>query len=107
MKIFLSTAILAGLVLVFGTAANAQSHKKIGMKRAQAMATSHSRGLKLKAKELEHENGKWIYSFEFRNRDGSTREVNVDAYTGKIVGIEHETAKGEGVEEKGEKKDKH
>jgi hypothetical protein len=107
MKTFLSTAILTGLILVFGTAANAQGHQKIGMKRAQAIAASHAKGLRLKAKELEHENGRWIYSFEFRNRDGSTREVNVNAYTGEVVGIEHETAKGEANEEKGEKKEKH
>ena len=106
MKALLSTAILAGLVLVFGTVGNAQQHKKIGMKRAQAIATSHARGLRLKAKELEHEKGTWIYSFEFREKNGSTREVNVNAYTGK-VDIEHETKKSEADEEKGEKKEKH
>ncbi len=105
MKTLLSTAILAGLVLVFGTVANAQQ-KKIGMKRAQAIATSHARGLRLKAKELEHEKGTWIYSFEFREKNGNTREVNVNAYTGKVV-IEHETKKSEADEEKGEKKEKH
>ncbi|MBV9240849.1 MAG: PepSY domain-containing protein [Acidobacteria bacterium] len=104
----LTTVILATVaVAVFGISASAQGHKKIGMKRAQAIAASHAKGLPLKAKELEHENGKWIYSFEFKNRDGSTREVNVNAYTGKIVGIEHETAKSEADEEKGEKKTKH
>jgi hypothetical protein len=107
MKTLLSAALLGGLIFVFGTAANAQAHKKIGMKRAQAIAASHAKGLRLKAKELEHEKGVWIYSFEFKNRDGSTREVNVNAYTGKIVGIEHETAKSEADEEKGEKKEKH
>ena len=39
MKIFLSTMILAGLMFVFGTTANAQQ-KKIGMKRATAIATA-------------------------------------------------------------------
>lgn len=106
MKIFLSTIILAGLVFVFGSTANAQT-KRIGMKRAQAIATTRARGLKLKAKELEKEHGKWIYSFEFVRKNGSIREVNVNAYTGKIVGVESENAKKEADEGKNEKKEKH
>jgi uncharacterized membrane protein YkoI len=100
-------ALVMVVVLAGVLAASAQSHKKIGMKRAQTIAASHARGLRLKAKELEHENGAWIYSFEFKNKDGSIREVNVNAYTGKIVGIEHETKKSEADEEKGEMKRKH
>ena len=91
MKVVLLAALILGLSVI---SVSAQKHK-IGMKRAQAIAASHAKGLRLKAQELEHENGKWIYSFEFRNRDGSTREVNVNAYTGKIVGIEREDAKKE------------
>jgi uncharacterized membrane protein YkoI len=95
------------LILILGSvgAASAQ-HKKIGMKRAQAIATSHARGLRLKAKELEHENGTWIYSFEFREKNGNTREVNVNAFTGKIA-IEHESKRSEAAEEKGDKRAKH
>ena len=106
MKIFLSTIILAGLMFVFGTTANAQS-KKIGMKRAIAIASTRAKGLKLKSKELENEGGKWIYSFAFKNKDGSTREVNVNAYTGKVVGVERESAKKEAKEAKDEKNEKH
>ena len=91
MKVVILAALILGLSVI---SVSAQKHK-IGMQRAQAIASSHAKGLRLKAKELEHENGKWIYSFEFRNRDGSTREVNVNAYTGKIVGIEREDAKKE------------
>ena len=98
--------ILAGLMFVFGTTANAQQ-KKIGMKRATAIATTRAKGLKLKAKELEKEGGKWIYSFDFRNRDGSTREVTVNAYTGKVIGVVRETAKDEAKEAKDEMKEKH
>jgi len=90
-------------MILFGSIADAQ-HKKIGIKRAQTIASTRARGLKLKAKELEHENGKWIYSFEFRNKDGSIREVNVNAYTGAIVGVEREDAKKEANEERNEKK---
>jgi len=76
------------------------------MKRAQEIASKRATGLPLKAKELEHEKGRWIYSFEFKNRNGSIREVNVDAYSGKIVGVEHEDPKKEALEEKNEKKGK-
>src|SRR3954447_1515027 len=95
--VFLLVLVLAGV-----GAASAQQ-KKIGMKRAQAIATEHARGLPLKAKELEHEGGTWIYSFEFREKNGNTREVNVNAFTGKVA-IEHENKKSEAAEEKGEKK---
>lgn len=101
--------IALSLVALFGFGAIVAEAKPkvIGMKRALAIASSHAKGLKLKAKELEKEKGKWIYSFEFKNRNGSIREVNVNAYTGKIVGVEHENAKKEAAEEKNEKKEKH
>ena len=101
------TAILLIALFGFGTLVVEAKPKVIGMKRALAIATSHAKGLKLKAKELEKEKGKWIYSFEFKNRNGSIREVNVNAYTGKIVGVEHENAKKEAKEEKNERKEKH
>ncbi len=101
------TAVLLVALFGFGTLVAEAKPKVIGMKRATAIARSHAKGLKLKAKELEKEKGKWIYSFEFKNRNGSIREVNVNAYTGKIVGIEHENAKKEANEEKNEKKKKH
>lgn len=90
-------------MLVFGSTANAQQ-KRIGMKKAQRIASTRARGLRLKAKELEKEHGKWIYSFEFRNKDGSIREVNVDAYSGNVVGVEREGKKQEAAEERKETK---
>ncbi len=91
----------------FGTLVAEAKPKVIGMKRALAIASAKAHGLKLKAKELEKEKGKWIYSFEFKNRDGSIKEVNVNAYNGKIIGVEHEDPKKEAKEEKNEKKEKH
>lgn len=79
---------------------------KIGMKRALAIASKRVGKLKLKAKELEKEKGRWIYSFEFSAGKGKITEVNVDAYSGKVIGVEHENAKKEAAEEKGEKKEK-
>ena len=92
--------------LVFASGAYAQQ-KKIGMKRAQQIATERARGLQLKAKELENEKGTWIYSFEFKNRDGSIREVNVNAFSGKVIGVEREDPTKEAKEMKDEKKEKH
>ncbi|MGI8813056.1 MAG: PepSY domain-containing protein [Pyrinomonadaceae bacterium] len=105
MKSFLSTLVVGGLVFAFGLTANAQG-KKIGMKRAQTIAMERAKGLKLKAKELENEKGKWIYSFEFKNQDGSTREVNVDAFSGAVIGVEHESKSQDAKEARDEKKGK-
>jgi uncharacterized membrane protein YkoI len=65
---------------------------KIPMAEAMAKALSLVPGT-LIAEELEHERGRWIYSFEIKPR-GETRkiirEVNIDADTGAVVGIETE-----------------
>ena len=99
MRLFITGLILSGMLFVFGPSVNAQQ-KRIGMKKAQQIASTRARGLVLKAKELEKEHGKWIYSFEFKNKDGSVREVNVDAYSGKVIGVEREDATKEASEEK-------
>ncbi len=54
--------------------------------------------------ELERENGRLIYSMELKvpGRSG-VQEVNVNAITGKLVNIEHESAKTEKAEERNEK----
>ena len=76
------------LVALFSIGAFAAEAKpKIGMKRAQEIASTKAPGLKLKAKELEHEKGRWIYSFEFKNKNGTIREdgqVMRDFYTFRI-----------------------
>ena len=95
------------MVALFSVGAFASETKpKIGMTRATQIASAKAPGLKLKAKELEKEKGRWIYSFEFKNKDGSIREVNVDAYSGKVIAVEREDAKKEAAEEKNEKKEK-
>jgi len=90
----------------FGAAIAEAKPKVIGMKRAQVIASARARGLKLRAKELEKENGRWIYSFEFQNKDGSIREINVNARTGKVIGVEHEDAKKGANEMKSERNKK-
>jgi Peptidase propeptide and YPEB domain len=110
MKLIFSSMLFLGLAFVFGTTTAAAQHKKIGMKRAMAIATEKTPGLRLKSKELEKEKGKWQYSFEFKESHGDITEVNVDAYTGEVLAVEHETKKQnekEAREEKNEKKEKH
>ena len=56
----------------------------------------------INAAEIEEENGKLIYSFDFKTA-GKTGidEVNVDALTGKLVGkVQHESPKDEAKEAK-------
>jgi uncharacterized membrane protein YkoI len=64
-----------------------------------AIATAQAKlpQAKLKAAEIEEENGKLIYSFDFETA-GKTGidEVNIDAITGKQVGkVEHESPASE------------
>lgn len=71
------------------------SASKVAMARVPA---GHIRNV-----ELERENGKLIYSYELkvRGRPG-VEEVNVNAATGHVVNVEHEGAKAERAEGKGE-----
>ena len=94
-------------ISAFGSNALAQS-KLIGMKRAKQIAMEQVKG-KIKSSELEKEKGKMIYSFDIRNEKGGITEVNVDAYTGKVIAVQVENAKDEAkekAEEKAEKKKK-
>jgi hypothetical protein len=58
---------------------------------------------KIEAVELEMEKGKLIYSYELKTAGKSgTDEVNVNAMTGKVVGVSHESAAAEKKEAAGE-----
>jgi uncharacterized membrane protein YkoI len=65
---------------------------KITMEKARKIALAKVPGT-VKKEELEHEDGRWVFSFEIRPT-GETKkvvkEVNVDADTGKIVSVEVE-----------------
>lgn len=67
-----------------------------------AAATAQHRVPKgtIQAVELERENKKLIYSYELKvvGRSG-IEEVNVDAITGKVVSVEHESPAAEKKEE--------
>ena len=75
------------------TASAAETHQaKVALADARAKALSIVPG-KVVDEELEHEGGRWIYSFEIKPT-GETRnlikEVNIDADTGVVVGLETE-----------------
>ena len=78
--------------------------KKATITSEAAIATAQARlpNAKLTAAEIEQENGKLIYSFDFTT-DGKTGidEVNINALTGKQVGkVEHESPAAEKKEAK-------
>ena len=80
---------------------------KITLEQARATALAkvpHGEG---SAVELEKEKGKLIYSFDIVvPRKSGVEEVAVDAVTGKVVDMHHETAQDERREKKEEKKEK-
>ncbi len=88
----LGLAMLLGVAApaaVQSTAVAAETHKaKVSMTDARAKALGLVPG-KVIDEELEHEKGRWIYSFEIKPT-GETRklikEVNIDADTGALVG---------------------
>jgi hypothetical protein len=98
--------LIAALVLL-APAAYAQGYKKelpdSLVKRAKitesaAAETAQKRVPKgkIKAVELENENKKLIYSFDIETAGKSgIDEVNIDAMTGKVIGVVHETPKME------------
>jgi hypothetical protein len=74
-----------------------------------AVATAQEKVPKsrLSGAEIEMENGKLIYSFDFKTGGKSgSEEVTVDATTGAVLTVEHESPKAEADEKKAEAKDK-
>jgi hypothetical protein len=78
---------------------------KITAEAATASARAKVPNGKIVAAEIEEEKGRLIYSFDIRT-DGKPGidEVNVDAITGKVLGVEHETPKDEAKEKAADKK---
>ncbi len=70
---------------------------KITVDSAIAVAKARLPKATMNAAEIEEENGKLIYSFDFKTAGKSgIDEVNVDAMTGKLVGkVEHESPSDE------------
>ena len=82
--------------------------KQATVTESDAARTAESRVKhgRIQAVELENEGGRLIYSYELKVAGKSgVEEVNVDARTGKVVNVEHETAKSEKKEAAQEKKE--
>jgi hypothetical protein len=80
---------------------------KISLTQARATALAKVPGGRVKSSELEREHGKLIYSFDIRPATGTgIEEVQVDAITGEVVSVEHETPKKEAAEKRQESKPK-
>lgn len=79
---------------------------KITMKQARATALAKVPGGRIKSSELEREKGKLVYSFDIRPAAGTgIEEVQVDAITGDVVSVEHETPAAEAKERRDERKE--
>lgn len=114
MRVLLTTAVL--LLTAHQVAAQAVTVKeespgllaqaKITPDSALKVALKRVPGATLKAGEIEKEHGKLIYSFDLAVA-GKTgiEEVAVDAVTGKVVSVEHESPEDEAKEKARDKKD--
>ena len=89
------------------TQAQLKAEAKISMAAAKATALSKVPGGRVKASELERENGKLLYSFDIATKGKSgIDEVQIDAITGaQIGGVVHESPKDEKAEAKTEAKE--
>jgi uncharacterized membrane protein YkoI len=77
--------------------ADLQAQAKISKEQAEQTALTKAPGGAIKEGELEKEKGKLIWSFDISGSPGVT-EVNVDAITGDVVGVENESAGKEAKE---------
>lgn len=88
------------------TQADLQKEAKITMEKAREIALAKVKGGKIESGELEREKGKLIYSFDIKTSKPGVTEVNVDAITGKVIGVQKENAAKEAAEKKQEAKEK-
>ena len=77
---------------------------KISPAAATATALAKVPGGKVQSAEIEKEDGKLVYSFDIKVAGKSgIEEVLVDAMTGTVVGVEHESPADEAKEAKEDK----
>jgi uncharacterized membrane protein YkoI len=84
---------LANVLLVSSIACAKEQHQaRFPLEAARAKALSIAPGAVV-SEELEQEGGRWIYSFEIKptnEKQKLVKEVNIDADTGALAGIETE-----------------
>jgi len=82
-----------------------QAKAKVTPAQALPIAMSKVPNGVLQSAEIEQEHGKLVYSFDIKAPGKSgTEEVVVDATTGKVLKIEHESPEEEAKEHAAEKK---
>jgi uncharacterized membrane protein YkoI len=82
-----------------GSQAGLQAQAKISREEATNTARAHVPNGNVVSAELEREHGKLVWSFDLAQsgKPGAT-EIQVDALTGKIVSVKHESAEQEAAE---------
>jgi hypothetical protein len=118
-KTIISSLLCAGLLAggLIGCASEKESEAKLAAEAKISRADAEKTALTkvpngtIKEGELEKEKGKLIWSFDITIPDSKDiKEVNVDAITGDVVGVETETAEQQAKEAaedaKKEKKEK-
>ena len=67
-------------------------HAKVREADAADIARKRVPNARIEAVELERERGRLIYSYDMKvEGKPGTEEVNIDATTGKVIGVEHES----------------
>jgi len=100
-------SMIAGAALAVVISSQGWTGDKPAIERAAAEKTALEQvpGGRVKEAELEHEHGKLVWSFDIEQKGSpDIVEVQVDANTGKVVAIEHETPDKEAKEASKEKK---
>lgn len=100
--------VLSALVLMLGGCATGkendaklQSQAKVSRSDAEKVALAKVPGGTIKEAELEKEKGRLIWSFDISTHGtADITEVNVDAITGELVGVEKETPTQQAKEKK-------
>ena len=114
-RLSILVALIAGGAAARASAAECKESKpgllgqaKVTCAEAQKVALGRVEAGKVKSSELEVEHGKLVWSFDLvsEGKDG-VDEVQVDAKTGAVVSVEHETSAQEAAEAKAEPKSKH
>ena len=99
------------LVMAEETQQQLQSEAKVTESAARATALARVPHAVVKASELEREKGKLVWSYDLTTpKSKNITEVQVDAITGKVVGVNVETPKDQAKEAAADKSgvaDKH
>lgn len=82
-----------------------KAQTKVTSDSAMRTALAKVPGGTIREAELEHEHGKLVYSFDIRDpKKPGVAEVLVDAKSGKLVSVKHESAAAEAKERAAETK---